>query len=63
MERIEEYHGLCTESILVSGALNDDLVNLCKAGDIPGYYHGFCESLTDDCPGGGGGDSEKDHNS
>lgn len=47
----------------ISKALYDDLISLCKAGDIPSYYCGFYESLTygSSCSGDNDGDEEDNH--
>lgn len=42
---VAELQTLYTDPIPISKALYDDLMSLCKAGDIPSYYHGFYESL------------------
>lgn len=41
-----ELQVLYTEALPISKALYEDLMSLCRAGDIPNYYHGFFESLT-----------------
>lgn len=41
-----ELHVLYTEPLPISKALHDNLMSLCKLGDIPNFYHAFYESLT-----------------
>lgn len=44
--REPELQILNTEPLPISKALYDDLISLCKAGDIPNYYRAFYESLS-----------------
>ncbi|CAG4972917.1 unnamed protein product [Colias eurytheme] len=59
---VPELQTLYTEPVPISKALYDDLISLCKAGDIPSYYCGFYESLTYGSTWSGDNDGNEEDN-